>query len=148
MNETDWVVMSGDMLELCHTYEKKRRIFTPGSTYFFPDTNGGALPGPWLNKQFRKCWATVNPEQDADALPNVRIYDLRHRFASAILNRWLDEKKDLRAMLPRLRAYMGHTELSGTAYYIHLLPENLVKSAGIDWSSFTDMLPEVDVWPE
>lgn len=139
------VVMSGDMLELCRTYEKKRRIFAPGSTYFFPDTNGGALPGPWLNKQFQKCWATANPEQAANALPDVRIYDLRHRFASAILNRWLDEKKDLRAMLPRLRAYMGHTELSGTAYYIHLLPENLVKSAGIDWSSFTDMLPEVDV---
>ena len=142
------VVMSDDMWELCRAYEQKRHIFAPGNAYFFPDTDGGALPGPWLNKQFQKCWAAANPGRDVGTLPGVRIYDLRHRFASATLNRWLDEKKDLHAMLPRLRAYMGHTELSGTAYYIHLLPENLVKSAGIDWNSFTDILPEVDVWPE
>lgn len=141
-------VMSDDMLMLCQTYEKKRRIFAPDNPYFFPDTAGGALSGAWLNKQFQKCWAAANPGRASDDLPSVRIYDLRHRFASAVLNRWLDEKKDLRAMLPRLRAYMGHSELSGTAYYIHLLPENLMKSAGVDWATFADVLPEVDVWPE
>ena len=43
---------------------------------------------------------------------------------------------------------MGHKELSATAYYIHLLPENLVKSAGIDWDSMRSMLPEVELWEE
>lgn len=30
---------------------------------------------------------------------------------------------------------MGHKDWEATAYYIHLLPEKLVKSAGIDWGS-------------
>jgi hypothetical protein len=47
-------------------------------------------------------------------------------------------------MLPYLRAYMGHDSLSETAYYIHILPENLVKTTAIDWDAFNSMLPEVN----
>lgn len=36
-------------------------------------------------------------------------------------------------MLPYLRAYMGHQSFSDTVYYIHLLPDRLMKSPGIDW---------------
>jgi len=75
----------------------------------------------------------------------VRPYDLRHRFASTVLLRWMDEGRDLYAMLPYLRAYMGHESFSSTAYYIHLMPENLMKSAGVDWSFFNKLLPEVSV---
>lgn len=81
-------------------------------------------------------------------LPSVRVYDLRHRFASTALNRWLDEKIDLYSRLPYLRTFMGHKELSATAYYIHLLPENLVKSSGIDWKTMSRMIPEVELWDE
>lgn len=81
-------------------------------------------------------------------LVSVRIYDLRHRFASAALGRWLDNGESLFNRLPYLRAYMGHKELSATVYYIHLLPENLVKSAGIDWDSLRRMIPEVELWDE
>ena len=38
---------------------------------------------------------------------------------------------------------MGHTHFSDTAYYIHLLPENLIRSSAIDWSHFSDLIPEV-----
>ena len=65
----------------------------------------------------------------------IRVYSLRHQFASACLNRWLDNGENLMAMLPFLREYMGHKNLSETAYYIHILPENLIKSPAIDWSS-------------
>ena len=47
------------------------------------------------------------------------------------------------AMLPFLREYMGHSHLSETAYYIHILPENIIKSSAIDWDKFNDMFPEV-----
>ena len=48
------------------------------------------------------------------------------------------------AMLPFLREYMGHETLSETAYYIHILPENLAKSPAIDWDKFNGLLPEVE----
>lgn len=70
----------------------------------------------------------------------------RHRFATAVLNQWLDEKIDLNARLPYLQTFMGHKEMESTAYYIHLLPENLVKSAGIDWESMNRLLPRVELW--
>jgi len=38
---------------------------------------------------------------------------------------------------------MGHENFSSTAYYIHLMPENLVKSSGIDMVSFENIIPEV-----
>ena len=47
-------------------------------------------------------------------------------------------------MLPFLREYMGHKTLSETAYYIRILPENLVKSPAIDCNQFNDLLPEVE----
>lgn len=36
-------------------------------------------------------------------------------------------------LLPYLSAYMGHSELTSTLYYVHLLPEKLRRSKGVDW---------------
>jgi hypothetical protein len=38
---------------------------------------------------------------------------------------------------------MGHTNLSDTIYYIHLLPENLLKTSAIDWQRLQKLIPEV-----
>lgn len=135
------VVMSPDMLALCKKYMNRK---LPESKYVFPRTDGKAYTAQQIDRLFKKCWANANP--GASDLPCVRPYDLRHRFASARLNRWLDEGADLNNKLAYLRAYMGHKELSETAYYIHVLPENLVKSAGVDWFALNAVLPEVDVW--
>ena len=140
------VVMSDDMLALCKQYDMRRTIVAADSEFFFPWQNGGAFTTNQLISLFKKCWTQANPETDISKLPRLRVYDLRHRFASAVLNKWLDEGRNLYAMLPFLSAYMGHSSLSATAYYIHLLPENLVKSAGIDWRSFDRLIPEVSKW--
>lgn len=137
------VVMSGDMLRLCRRYDERRGIFGKSNPYFFPSWNGGALTNRQLGDFFRDCWRRANPSIDTANLPRVRVYDLRHRFASAALNRWLDNGQPLGTKLPYLRAYMGHDNLSETAHYIHLLPENLIKSAGIDWKPFDEIVPEV-----
>ena len=36
-------------------------------------------------------------------------------------------------LLPYLSAYMGHSELTSTLYYAHLLPEKFRRAKGIDW---------------
>ena len=46
-------------------------------------------------------------------------------------------------MLPFLRAYMGHSEMSSTLYYVHLLPENMRRSAKVDWAKLNAVVPEV-----
>jgi len=135
------VVTSHDMLMLLRDYIE---CGIPESEYLFPRSDGKCYTAAQQDKLFKKCWTNANP--DISDLPGVRTYDLRHRMASARLNRWLDEGANLNNKLPYLRAYMGHDRLSETAYYIHLLPENLVKSAGIDWDALNAVLPEVTVW--
>jgi len=135
------VVMSDDMLQLCIEYNNLRNVFAGGNDYFFPSWNGGSFTSKQINTHFQSCWKRANAESDTSSIPRVRVYDLRHRFASAALNRWLDQAEPLGVKLSYLRAYMGHSTLSETAHYIHLLPENLVKSAGIDWQVFDEVVP-------
>lgn len=140
------VVMSDDMNALCKQYENRRTVFSKDNEYFFPSWNGGVFTNLQLQSFFKDCWKRANPNIGKSDLPKVRVYDLRHRFASAVLNKWLDGGKNLSVMLPYLRAYMGHNSLNETAYYVHLLPENLVKSAGINWAEFGEIMPEVTLW--
>ena len=139
------VVMSDDILKMCRRYDRRRRIFGNGSPYFFPARNGNPFGNAKILAALNKAWTTATCTPQNPVPQTIRVYDLRHRFASACLNRWLDDGRDLMAMLPYLRAYMGHGKLTETAYYIHILPENLVKSAAIDWDVFNAMFPEVEV---
>lgn len=138
------IVTSDSMLELCRKYERKRCSFS-SSEYFFADAEGQPYKNAWLLKTLKHSWAKANPDMPKNELPNVRVYDLRHRFATAVLHRWLNDGRDLYAMLPYLRAYMGHKSFDETLYYLHLLPENLRKSKGIDWDGLESLIPEVSI---
>ena len=140
-NKERFVVMSDDMLAFARKYEQRRRIICRGNPYFFPSADGGALPTETVYSAFNRAWSHADLVGKYPG--KVRVYDLRHRFASACLNRWLDNGENLMAMLPFLREYMGHSSLSETAYYIHILPENIIKSSAIDWDKFNAMFPEV-----
>lgn len=138
--------MSEDMLSLARSYAGIRDAAFPGSAYFFPAPDGGPYSAQKIQGKFKWFFARTKPGIPKDLLPAVRVYDLRHRFATAVLNRWLDEKKELSSRLPYLQTYMGHKDWEATAYYIHLLPEKLVKSAGIDWEAMNCLIPRVELW--
>ncbi|MDO4553641.1 MAG: tyrosine-type recombinase/integrase [Lachnospiraceae bacterium] len=142
------IVMSDDMRTLASSYCLIRDAAYPDSDYMFPNKEGDPYKAVWLQKKLKYFFRCVHPDIDPDILPSVRIYDLRHRFASAVIMKWLDNQEDFYNKLPYLRTYMGHTQLSATAYYIHLLPENLVKSAGIEWSVLEQLIPEVELWED
>ena len=147
-NKERIIVMSDDMLELCKTYKKQRALRASDSAYFFARSDGSAFDRNFTDYLFMRCWQRANPGVPVTKLPRLRIYDLRHRFASAILHKWLDEGRDLYAMLPYLRSYMGHENIAQTAYYIHILPEHLLKSPGVSWEALDRIVPEVPAWKE
>lgn len=142
-NKERIVVMSDDMLAMCREYNLRRGIFGGSNLSFFPSNCGGPLPNGKVYAAFNKAWGLARRTFECPTLKPVRVYSLRHRFASTCLNRWLDDGENLMAMLPYLRTYMGHGNLSETAYYIHILPEHLVKSPGVDWEALNAILPEV-----
>lgn len=143
MNKERIVVMSDDMLALMRKYDLRRMIFSNGSRYFFPSANGEAFGGRKIHAVLNKAWTTAACTPQNPVPKKIRVYDLRHRFASACLNRWLDEGENLAAMLPYLSAYMGHKSMSETEYYIHILPENLTQTSAVDWSKLNAVIPEV-----
>jgi len=140
------VVMSDDMLKQCRKYDVIRGIENPLSEYFFVCEDGVPVTAIQLKDTFRLIWRQANHGVPLKKLPRLRAYDLRHRFASTVLQKWLCEKRDLYTMLPYLRAYMGHENFYSTAYYIHLLPENLLCSSGVDWKAIDSVNPKESIW--
>ena len=147
-NRSRTIVMSDDMCDLARRFAKIRDLKYPESEYFFPTHDGGCYTATQVQSRFKKSYELSRPDIPSELLPAIRVYDLRHRFATAALTRWLDQKIDLNARLAYLQTYMGHKEIASTAYYIHLLPENLKNSAGIDWKNLNTIIPEVESWEE
>ncbi len=140
------IVMPDDMRAAAAAYAAMRDAVFPENGYFFPKPDGSPYTADWMGGKFRKFFARSEKDGPSELLPPVRVYDLCHRFATANLSRWLDRGIDIHSRLPCLQSYMGHKELAATAYYIHLLPENLVRSSGIDWESMNRLVPEVELW--
>lgn len=119
------ITMSADLLELCKKYD----ALAGDRKWFFQYWDGGPIPVKWMTRAFRRCWQlSGNP-----ATVRVRPYDLRHAFATHTIMNWIDTGRDIMSLLPFLSTYMGHAKISSTLYYVHLLPERLRKSSGIDW---------------
>lgn len=142
------VVMSDDMTALMKNYSTLRESIHPQSPYFFPSKKGVPYEAKMLDWHFKNFIKQSYSDLNENEVPNIRIYDLRHRFATAVMIKWINEKRDLYSALPYLSTYMGHAHFSATAYYIHLLPENLKKSDSINWKAMGEIVPEVVLWKE
>ena len=127
------ITMSEDMRQLCNTYNS---IVDNNRVWFFQYPDGEKIPTHWAQWHFTKAWNnTMLPIR----INKPRPYDLRHNFATRTLMRWVDEKRDIMALMPYLSTYMGHVRLEETLYYVHLLPERIMSSPGIKW----EMMDEI-----
>ena len=142
------VVMSDDMLSLMKRYTIARDSVSPDSVYLFPNSRGIPYTAAFMQKKLVGFYSAANPDVPKEFLPPIRVYDLRHRFATAVLNKWLDAGMDINSRLPYLQTYMGHDNIESTAYYIHILPENISKSPTIDWNKMGEIFPRAELWAE
>jgi integrase len=131
-NKERMVVMSDDMRNYCLAYEGKRSAFAGVHPYFFPSETGSFYSEKAVRQWFKKCWAAANPDVPESRLPNVRVYDLRHVFATTALTRWIESGANIKAKIAYLQAYMGHDSIDETLYYVHLLPETLLSGGKWD----------------
>ena len=131
------VTMSDDLLRLCGRYDS---LFGTRVWFFQKWKGDEPLPTYWMTNQFRICFRNSGLPKRGDPRP----YDLRHNFATRNLMRWVDEGKDVMALLPYLSSYMGHVHFTHTLYYVRLLPERLRLSAGINWESLDSVYREVE----
>ena len=134
------IPIADDVCEMMNDYLSDLFEYDPSSKYLFPSPDGKPYKAKWLRSHFKALWEET---RDPSNTSRVRVYDLRHRWASAMMMKFLNEKEDLFVILPYMSSYMGHSNFEDTAYYVHLIPDNLLKSHSIDWNLFSDLLPEV-----
>ncbi len=95
-----------------------------GSEWFFPGTGPGrplTLGNVYHN--FRRfLWQAGISHGGPGHGP--RVHDLRTTFAVNNLRSWFATGRDVGALLPVLQAYMGHSSIGDTAYYLHLSAES------------------------
>ena len=109
------IIISEDMRTLCSRYDQ----LAGRREWFFQHWDGGKFSSAWARHRFNRAWIRSGLSNGKN-MP--RPYDLRHSFATRTLMRWVDEKRDVMALIPFLSTYMGHVSLAETMYYIHLLP--------------------------
>lgn len=138
------VLMSRDMLNMCNEYKKQRDVLFPQNDFLFAVNEHDPFKKSSVEHYFTACWRHVCHNAPKEQIPRLRPYDLRHHFASKILHTWYADERNIYSLLPSLKAYMGHSRLKSTLYYVHLLPDNLVKNNNIDWETLNKIIPEVE----
>ena len=134
--------LCAEVMELCIKYNRIAETIFPRRTYFFQSPTGSAYCKEWLYGVFHKCWEmSGNDTGRGYCTP----YILRHNYATQTLMRWVEEGRNLDAMIPYLSAYMGHEKFSSTYYYVHLLPERLAR---MDFTHSDGIIPEVSDYEE
>ena len=114
--------------------------------WFFPAKAGAPLTLGNVGHNFRRfLWQAHIPHGGRGHGP--RVHDLRTTFAVNNLRRWFANGQDVDALLPVLQAYMGHSSIDDTAYYLHLTAESYPDITSRVQQVIGDVVPPVMAGP-
>ena len=116
------IILSIDLQEYLSEYDDEIEKLRPNRKFFFPGARDNSpITKGTLAKNFKECWYSAFP--DFDRTIRIRLYDFRHHFVYANLNRWLEQGRDINVMIYYLMKVTGHASLDDLLYYFHLVPE-------------------------
>jgi integrase len=133
------IYISDELATYLTHYDSRMSSIFPERMYFFPRDREKPYSVQSLCYNFRIIWKRSFPEWTGN-LP--RIYDARHHFAWASINRWAREGTDVNAMLPYLMRYMGHNCIKHTLYYFRFVPDFYADYKALS-RQLNDRIPEV-----
>lgn len=85
-------LISNDVLLMCKKYYSAVSGVFNDHTYFFPPISGKPYDYQWLKKQYQGIWKKVKGNESKT---NAAVYSLRHRYATTVVMKWLNENADL-----------------------------------------------------
>jgi integrase len=94
------------------------------------------FPNPKTGKPFVSIFNAWNTARIEAGLPDLRIHDLRHSFASALVNQGVP--------LYDVQKLLGHQSIKTTERYAHLSPERLRASAGAASTFYQALIPHLN----
>jgi integrase len=117
-----------------------------GGEWFFPGSTGQPLTLANIDKNFRRfLWQARIPHGGRGHGP--RVHDLRHTMAVNNMRSWFARGEDVGALLPVLQAYMGHSSIADTGYYLRLTAESYPHIIARVQHAFGDIVPPVAAGP-
>lgn len=117
-NKDRVVFMSGDMLQMCKSYDGLMHKLVPNREWFFPGRDESKpFSKTSMDKKFSEFWDRTPYAGKVDKKPT--IHSLRHTYVVTKMNDWMNEGKDFKAMMPYLSRYLGHASIDETQYYYH-----------------------------
>ena len=87
--------------------------------WFLPNKDGRPYSSGTLYCFFRQVLRVAGISHGGRG-KGPRLHDLRHTFAVRLLNKWVQEGKNLTTALPYLAIYMGHEGLKASEHYLRL----------------------------
>jgi integrase len=118
-------VHSSTVEKLTAYSQLRDRLFPrPKCPSFFVSKQGTRLTAWSVRWTFVKLSREIGLRGPYDS-HGPRLHDLRHRFAVKTLLRWYQTGVDVERHLPELAAYLGHTHVNDTYWYISAVPELL-----------------------
>lgn len=90
-----------------------------------------------IQQAFRVICNKSNIHRNDEMKSDVRIYDLRHTFATNRIISWYKEGKNVQDLLPVLSTYLGHCNLDSTSVYISFTDALLHEASSI-FESYID----------
>jgi integrase len=112
------IVLSGAAVELLHEIRERNAVFhlsTRQGEYVFQN--------PRFRRPYNCFFSSWERIRQGAGLPNVRIHDLRHTYASLLINKG--------ASLCEVQKLLGHFHISMTERYAHLMPNTLAERVEI-----------------
>lgn len=139
------VPMDESLVERCKKYQQCVLKYNADNSYYFPSPCGGNFKRKTIYSIFRKTlWKAGISHGGRGRGP--RVHDLRWTHAVHCLKKWVLNGKNITALLPYLSAYLGHSDLRGTEYYLKLTADLYPTIVAKVDSSFSNLIPEVGIY--
>ena len=93
------------------------------SEAFYDPSNSYIFPNPTTGRPYKCLHSTWKIVREAAGLPNLRLHDLRHSYASTLVNNGVS--------LYDVQQLLGHRSITTTQRYAHLSSERLFQSVAV-----------------
>lgn len=126
--KTRWVPIHGTAVLPLKSYVQCRSKAVSSDECFFLTKKGKPINRITLWRIFQQLVSQNSIEAQGNQL-RPSPHSLRHTFVVNRLRRWYEEGADISSLLPNLSVYLGHSNPSGSYWYMSCTPELMVAAS-------------------
>ncbi len=145
-NHKDRIIPMDESLTIyCKNYAALIHTTYRNNNFFFQSPRGGKYYHGTVYHFFRKVLWQIGISHGGRSNGGPRLHDFRHTFCVHSFYQFLKKDVEHMAALPILSAYMGHSNISGTAKYLRLTAEAFPEITRQLELAFGYIIPKVEV---